>query len=47
MLGLVRWIRSNSAAVAGYDPALPALVQLPLLSDEQLRAAFQSMRRAS
>jgi hypothetical protein len=44
MLGLIRWLRANSAAIAGFDNSLPALVQLPLLSDAQLRAAFRSLR---
>jgi hypothetical protein len=47
MLGLVRWIRAHSAEVIGFDASVPPLVQLPLLSDAQLRAAFQSMRGAS
>jgi hypothetical protein len=46
MLGIIRWMRANAADIPGFDPSLPALVQLPLLSDGQLRAAFQSMRPA-
>jgi hypothetical protein len=45
MIGLNRWIRRNGAAIAGYDPKQPALLQLPNLTDAQLRAAFESMRR--
>jgi hypothetical protein len=44
MAGLNRWIRANGASIAGYDPAVPALLQLPKLTDDQLRAAFRSMR---
>jgi hypothetical protein len=45
MLGLIRWMRANSATIVGFDGSLPVLVQLPLLTDAQLRTAFQSMRR--
>jgi hypothetical protein len=45
MAGLNKWIRGNGARIQGYDPRMPALLQLPLLSDEQLRVAFASMRR--
>jgi hypothetical protein len=44
MIGLNRWIRRNGAAIAHYDPQVPALLQLPNLTDAQLRAAFASMR---
>ncbi len=44
MVGLNRWIRRNGSKVAHYDPATPALLQLPNLTDAQLRAAFASMR---
>lgn len=44
MIGLNRWIRRNGRSIAGYDPATPALLQLPSLTDAQLRAAFNSMR---
>jgi hypothetical protein len=44
MIGLNRWIRRNGGSIAGYDARTPALLQLPLLTDAQLRAAFQSMR---
>jgi hypothetical protein len=47
MLGLVRWIRGHSSEIAGFDASIPPLVQLPLLSDAQLRVAFQSMRGSS
>jgi hypothetical protein len=46
MLGLIRWIRAHSSEIVGIDASVPPLVQLPLLTDAQLRAAFQSMRRA-
>ena len=44
MLGLIRWIRGHSSEIVGFDASIPPLVQLPLLSDAQLRVAFQSMR---
>lgn len=44
MLALARWIRANGAAIAGYDGSVPALLQLPNLTDAQLIAAFRSMR---
>ena len=44
MIGLNRWIRRNGASIANYDPKVPALLQLPNLTDAQLRAAFESMR---
>jgi hypothetical protein len=46
MLGLIRWMRANATGIAGFDVSRPVLLQLPLLSDSQLRAAFQSMRSA-
>jgi hypothetical protein len=45
MVGLARWIRRNGSAIPGYEVTTPALLQLPLLSDAQLRAAFETMRR--
>ena len=44
MIGLNRWIRRNGASIAGYEARVPALLQLPLLTDAQLKAAFTSMR---
>jgi hypothetical protein len=44
MLGLIRWIRGHASEIVGFDPSIPPLVQLPLLSDAQLRVAFLSMR---
>jgi hypothetical protein len=44
MLRLIKWVRANGSSIAGYDPTMPALIQLPLLTNAQLRAAFQSMR---
>jgi hypothetical protein len=37
------WIRKNSQQIVGYDPALPALVQLDKLSDDQLRAIAREL----
>lgn len=37
------WIRANPQQIAGYDSALPALVQIDKLSDEQLRAIARSI----
>jgi hypothetical protein len=45
MRGLARWIRTNGKSIQGYDPDMPALLQLPNLTDEQLRTAFRSMPR--
>lgn len=45
MANLNGWIRRNGRQIEGYDVTAPALLQLPLLSDAQLRAAFESMRR--
>ena len=44
MRGLSRWIRRNGSKIAAYDAAVPALLQLPNLSDAQLVDAFRSMR---
>ena len=44
MIGLNRWIRRNGATIANYDARVPALLQLPQLTDAQLRTAFSSMR---
>jgi hypothetical protein len=46
MIGLIRWMRANATHIAGFDATLPPLIQLPSLSDAQLRAAFESMRPA-
>lgn len=43
MRGLVRWIRVHASEIRGYDPSLAPLMQLPLLSDDQLRRAFRGM----
>jgi hypothetical protein len=37
------WIEEHPAQVAGYDPALPALVQLDKLSDPQIRAVARAL----
>jgi hypothetical protein len=41
---LNRWIRAHGKDIVGYDAQQPALLQLPLLNDDQLRAAFASMK---
>jgi hypothetical protein len=41
--GLVAWMEEHREAISGHDPTPPLLPQLPLFSDEQLRAAFRSM----
>jgi hypothetical protein len=43
MRGLIRWMRAHGSEIAGFDGRLPVLPQLPLLTDAQLRRAFQSM----
>ena len=40
MLGLIRWIRGHTSEIVGFDASVPPLVQLPQLTDAQLRAAF-------
>jgi hypothetical protein len=37
------WIRTNAAAVAGYDPAVPALAQIDRLTDAQIRAVARGL----
>jgi hypothetical protein len=44
MRELNRWIRMHGKDIVGYDAQQPALLQLPLLSSDQLRAAFASMK---
>jgi hypothetical protein len=44
MLGLIRWTRAHAGEIKGHAATLPPLTQLPLLSDSQLRAAFESLR---
>jgi len=46
MIGLDRWIRRNGKSIGGYDPKVTPLLQLPKLTDAQLRAAYNSMRTA-
>jgi hypothetical protein len=43
MKGIVRWMNENRKSIEGLNSNLPLLPQMDLLSDEQLRAAFQSM----
>jgi len=38
-----KWIEKNTEQVMGYDPALPALVQLDKLSDDQIREIARSL----
>ena len=47
MLQLARWIRMNGTSIPGYDESMPALLQLPNLTDAQLISAFASMRTVS
>jgi hypothetical protein len=39
--GLEAWMRAHAGEVHGLDPRRPLLPQTPLLSDEQIRAAFR------
>ena len=41
--GVLDWMTGHAREIAGFDPAVPVLLQLPLLTDGQLRAAFQSL----
>jgi hypothetical protein len=41
--GLVRWMRAHAAQIRGLDSSRPMLPQLPLLDEDQLRAAFRAM----
>jgi hypothetical protein len=41
--GLLRWMTGHSRGIAGLDASAPLLPQLPLLTDDQLRAAFRSL----
>jgi len=43
---VVAWMEQNQGTIAGYDPALPALVQLYKLSDEQVRTIARTLDRA-
>ena len=43
MLGLIQWMRAHGSEIRGFDPKVPVLPQLPLLTDAQLRRAFRSM----
>jgi hypothetical protein len=43
MFGLIRWMRAHASEIARFDRAQPVLMQLPLLTDEQLRRAIRSM----
>lgn len=37
------WVAAHAGEIAGYDPALPALVQLDKLTDDQIRAVARSL----
>jgi hypothetical protein len=37
------WVTAHAGEVAGYDPAVPALLQLDKLTDEQIRAIARSL----
>jgi hypothetical protein len=41
--GYRAWVGRHRAEIAGFDPAIPALSQLHLLSDEQIRAVAASL----
>jgi hypothetical protein len=43
MLGLLHWMRAHAREIDRLDVTRPLLPQLPLLTGEQLRAAFRSM----
>lgn len=43
MLGLLAWMRGHMAEIYRLDASRALLPQLPLLSEDQLRAAFRSM----
>jgi hypothetical protein len=42
LCGVVDWMEAHVEEIAGFDRSLPVLIQLPLLTDGQLRAAFGS-----
>ena len=41
--GVVAWMKTHRAEIAGFDATAPTLTQLDRLTDEQLRAAFRSL----
>lgn len=43
LMAYADWMRRSSRSIAGYDSALPALVQLDKLSDAQIRAVARSL----
>jgi hypothetical protein len=43
MVGLHQWMRQHQSEIAGLNPQQPLLPQLPLLTDEQLRAAAAAL----
>jgi hypothetical protein len=38
-----QWMEHHTGEIAGYDPALPALVQLDKLSNDQIRAISRGL----
>lgn len=43
MTALADWTKAHAAEVAGYDPSLPAMVQLDKLTDDQLRRVARGL----
>ena len=43
MKSYAKWVAAHSAEVKGYDPKLPAAVQIDRLSDDQIRAVARSL----
>lgn len=41
--GLITWMGEHKREISGFDAAAPVLLQLPRLTDGQLRAAFRAM----
>jgi hypothetical protein len=39
----VDWMRRNSNAISGYDPALPPLIQIDKLTDDQIRTVARGL----
>jgi hypothetical protein len=43
MQELLAWMTAHASEIEHFDPHAPTLLQLPLLTDDQLRRAFASM----
>lgn len=43
LTGYRDWISAHAEAIPGYDPDLPALMQIPKLSDDQIRSIAQGL----